>query len=126
MTMKKIKVFMCVVASVTIVALNGCSSGGGYTTADVMRGHAKEDQSQVDLQNQIAKDWEKGAKMVSTGEARVKDGQTLIQKAENDGVTGRAEVEKGNNEIAEGNRLMQESKRRYSELFPNLELKGTK
>jgi len=103
-------------ASITLLSVTGCSSKP--TTADLMRGHATDAQAQVDLKKQLAKDWEKGTKLVSSGERKVSDGQKRIRNAERDLERARKQVETGNQEIAEGSKLVADSERVFKETFP--------
>ncbi|GGW52036.1 hypothetical protein [Alishewanella tabrizica] len=103
-------------ASITLLSVIGCSSKP--TTADLMRSHATDAQTQVDLKKQLAKDWEKGTKLVSSGERKVSDGQKRIRNAERDLERARKQVETGNKEIAEGSKLVADSERVFKETFP--------
>ncbi len=108
-------------AGLSLLFLTGCA-GKSASTADLMRGHAVDAQNQADLKEQLAKDWEKGDKLVQTGEKRVEDGENRIKKAEQDLKKGQEEMEQGNREIAEGKKLMLESEQRFRENFPALPL----
>lgn len=109
-------------AGAVVITLAGCASTPN--TADIMRAHAADAQSQVDLKNQLAKDWSRGANLVQSGEKRVKRGEKKVKSAEEELKEGQDQVERGNQEIAEGRKLMQESEQHFHENFPSLELKG--
>jgi len=101
---------------IVTLLLAGCgSSSRNPTPADLMRGHADDAQSLVQLKNQLADDWEKGAKMVAIGEKQIKEGEQLITK-------GQDLVTRGTRELTEGRRLMEESERIFQENFPNLHI----
>ena len=106
--MKNLKVVYGLVIGSCLIALAGCATKQQSTTGDYMSQHAADAQSQVDLQNQLAKDWRNGEKLVATGEKRVLDGEK--------------EVERGRREIAEGKTLMLESKNRFRENFPEMDI----
>lgn len=84
------------------LALVACSSQP--TTADLMRQEAKSLEQQVALKNSLAKDLEKGKKLVADGESKVKEGNKIL--------------EKGNAQVAEGTKLIEDAKRIYQEKFP--------
>jgi hypothetical protein len=107
--MRKFEI-LCV-AGVLMLSLAACAKSPP-DTGDFMRQHATDEQTLVDLQRQLAKDWTRGSELVVSGEKRVKSGQ--------------AELERGQQEIAEGKMLMQESERLFREKFPLLKLEGEK
>jgi outer membrane murein-binding lipoprotein Lpp len=69
-----------IAASAILACTAGCSSTP--SRADRIRSHATELQSQVDLKNRLAGDWEKGAKAVAAGERLVKRGEGKVKRAE--------------------------------------------
>jgi septal ring factor EnvC (AmiA/AmiB activator) len=111
--------------SICLFALTGCASKP-TTAADLMRQHATEVQSQVELKNQAAKDWEKGTKLVATGEKRVKDGEKRVKAAERDLKRGQDDIARGKQEISDGQKLINESERKFRENFPELDIKSGK
>ncbi len=129
--MKTIHLILYSVLSLSLLSLQACVNQPN--NADIMRGHAAVLQDQLDLRNQLADDHEKGAKLVATGEKRLKKGEQIIQKSERDLKkgeqlidksqrdlkTGQDYIKKANQEIREGNALILESERRYRENFPS-------
>ncbi len=111
----------CLAAAATLLALAGCASSP--TTADLMRSHATDAQGDVNLKNQLAKDWEKGSKLMASGTKQVEEGKEMIDDAEDALKEGRELVDEGNRDIDEGRRLMLNSERQFKENFPGLELK---
>jgi septal ring factor EnvC (AmiA/AmiB activator) len=107
-----------------LFALAGCTSKP--TTADLMRQHATDVQSQVDLKNQAARDWEKGTKLVATGDKRVKDGEKRVKSAERDLKNGQDDIARGQREISDGQKLINESEKIFRENFPELEIEPGK
>lgn len=105
-----------ILAFVTTMTVTGCSSKP--TTADLMRGQASEAQAQVDLKNQLANDWERGTKLVASGERKVSDGEKRIRAAERDLERARKLINDGNKEIADGKRLVTNSERQFEQAFP--------
>jgi len=81
-----------------------------------MRGHGAEAQSQVDLKYELAKDWDRGSKLVASGEKRLESGERRVRDGERD-------IERGNREISEGRKLIQDSERRFREEFPGLDIR---
>lgn len=122
--MKKTNLVFGSVISLCILSLAGCS--GKPTAADLMRAHATEMQSQVDLNSQMAKDWETGTDLVATGTKRVKQGEQGVQTAEQDLKKWRAQVEQGHREVAEGQALIQQSEMRFRQAFPDMNLNAVK
>ncbi|TFG35208.1 MAG: hypothetical protein E4H45_03210 [Nitrospirales bacterium] len=123
--MRKSNVVFCSVISVYLLVIAGCASKP-TTTADLMRGYANDMQTQVDLKKQLADDWGKGTKLVSSGEKRVKDGEQRVKSAERDLKRGQDDIERGSREIAEGQKLIQESERQFRENFPELGIDSVK
>jgi hypothetical protein len=80
--MRELKI-LCL-AGVLMLALAACAKTPD--TGDFMRQHATDEQALVDLQKRLANDWARGSKLVVSGEKRVK--------------SGRAELERGQQEIA--------------------------
>lgn len=103
-------------AFASAMTVTGCSSKP--TTADLMRGHASEAQAQVDLKNQLAKDWERGTSLVSSGERKVSDGEKRVRAAERDLERAKRQITQGNKEIADGKKLVTESETRFKQAFP--------
>lgn len=110
--------------SLCLLALAGCASKP--TTADFMRQHATEVQAQADLKNQLSKDWERGTKLVATGEKRVEKGEKRVKSAERDLKKGQDDIERGRREIADGQRLINESEKIFRENLPGLDLNQRK
>lgn len=119
--MSKAKVVSGLVISSCLIVLAGCTSKP--TTGDLMRQHATDVQAQADLKNQLSKDWEKGTKLVATGEKRAKDGETRVKAAERELKRGQDDIERGKREIAEGQKLINESENKFQEIFPDLNLR---
>lgn len=117
--MSKFSIFIVLAAGLVMFSLSGCMGGpeAPPTTADLMRGHAADVQSEVDLKNQLAEDWERGAELVRTGRERVNENEQSIREANE-------QIEQGKREIAEGNRLMEKSENAFRENFPGLALPG--
>ena len=108
------------ITTVAVVVLGGCT--GQPSTADLMRAHALEVQAQVDMKNQLAKDWDRGSKLVRSGEKLVERGEKQIKSAEKNLKEGRERVEQGDRNIIEGRKLMQESERQFRDNFPDINL----
>lgn len=96
------------------ITMGGCAPTEP-TKADYMRGHAAALQSEVDLRDNLAKDWDRGARLIKNGEKRVKVGEEQMAK-------GKENIEIGNQEILEGRMLMDNSERMFHESFPGLKL----
>lgn len=109
--------------SLFLLALTGCA--GNSTTADLMRDNASTGQTQVDLKNQIAKDWERGTKLITTGEKRVENGEKQVESAERDLRSGQDDIARGRGEIAEGQKLVTESERVFRLDYPEVDLNQT-
>lgn len=107
--------------SLCLLALTGCV-GSQETTADLMRDDASAGQTQVDVKNQIAKDWERGNKLIVTGEKRVEQGKRQVESAEDDLENGHDIIARGQQEIAEGEKLVRESERKFREDYPEVDL----
>ena len=107
--------------SLCLLVLSGCANKAP-TTADLLRQHAADGETQVALQSQLTKDWEKGAKMVEAGEKRVKNGEQRVASAESDLKRGQEDIARGRSEIYEGQRLISMSEMKFRELFPELDI----
>lgn len=107
-----------------IATLSGCANSPP-TAADFMRDEASAEHLRADDKSQIARDWDRGAKLVESGKKNLKEGNILIVSAEEDITTGRGQIELGNREIAEGRQLMLESERRFQEALAVPELERT-
>lgn len=94
------------VISAIALAMAGCASEP--STAELMRNEAKSLQAKVDLQKSLARDLEKGKKLIADGQESITEGNEL--------------VEKGNNKVAEGSKLVEEAKRIYKEQFPESQI----
>ena len=103
--------------------LAGCAGTPAMSTGERMRAHAVDEQTQVNLKNKLAKDWDRGNKLVEAGEDRIESGEKRIKSGEKDIKKGRAQIERGNEEIAEGHALVREADQRFQERFPEAELK---
>jgi len=111
--MLKASIFLAVGSG--MLALAGCASAPP-TSGDLMRGHGAEAQSEVDLKYELAKDWDRGSKLVASGEKRLESGERRVRDGERD-------IERGNREISEGRKLIQDSERRFREEFPGLDIR---
>lgn len=103
--------------SLGVLQLTGCA--GRETTptlADQMRGAAGEFQAEADRRDQLAADWERGQRLIVSGERKIERGERRVQSAESDLERGRREVSDGQAELREGRRLIAESERAFEEL----------
>ncbi len=98
------------------LSLAGCSAKP--TKSELMLQQTATTQEETRLKKQLAKDWERGAELIKTGEERVEDGEDLVDSGESEVNKGKKAIKKGKNEIAEGKKLMQTSERRFEEAFP--------
>lgn len=114
--MQRKQVLFCSAVIGSVLALGGCASK--TTTADLMRAHASEARAEADLKSELAKDWEKGSNLFSSGKKRLKSGEKRVESAERDLKTGRQDIERGSQEIARGQELMRQSESRFREAFP--------
>lgn len=118
--MSRLSVSVCMIFGFSMFTFAGCASKP--TTADLMRGHSADEQVQVDLKNQLAKDWDRGRKLIASGNKKIKSGEKSVASAEKDLKDAKDQVETGNRELTEGTQLVQISEARFRESFPNLEL----
>lgn len=113
---------LMVVGAILLLA-GGCASNPAEPTlADSMREHSAEQQRQSDAKQQLARDWERGAELVQSGEKLVARGEERIEAAEKAMEKGTSEIERGNEQILEGEELKTRSERRFREQFPDLPL----
>lgn len=118
--MKKNKNHFYLAAVLAMFFLAGCASQP--TLADNMRSQAAGLQAQVELKEKLAADWDKGSKLVASGEKQVKDGERLVKRAEKDLRKGQEQINAGNGQIAEGRKLMEEAEGRFRVNFPDTPL----
>jgi septal ring factor EnvC (AmiA/AmiB activator) len=97
------------VAGLAMATLAGCASDP--TAADFMRKDAAD-------ANQLAKDWDKGAKQVESGKDDIKEGEERVESAESELTKGQDQIERGNRDISEGNKKMQDSEKTFDEGSP--------
>lgn len=115
--MQRLSISIILVFGVAMFALSGCAGNEKpATTADIMRGHAADVQTEVDLKEELAKEWERGSELSQTGRERIRDGQEMIQE-------GQSQINQGKREMAQGTQLMQDSERRFRQNFPGLQLR---
>ena len=117
--MSKLKASVFLAVGCSMLALAGCGASAPPTSGDLMRDHGAAAQSQVDLKYQLAKDWDRGSKLVASGEKRLEAGERQVKDGERD-------IEGGKRDISEGQKLVQDSERRFREKFPGLDIKSAK
>lgn len=104
--------------------ITGCASEpAAPTVADRMRGHAAEVQQEADLKGSLAKQWERGSKLVATGSRRVEEGEQRLQAAKREQEKAREQIERGRSEMREGRELVEDAEQRFQQQFPGLELR---
>jgi hypothetical protein len=113
--MSKLKAAVSFAVASGMLAVAGCASAPP-TSGDLMRDHGAQAQSQVDRKYHLAKDWDRGSKLLAAGEKRLEAGERRVQEAERD-------IEGGKRDISEGRKLVQDSERRFREEFPGLDIK---
>ncbi|WP_404358543.1 hypothetical protein [Methylotuvimicrobium sp. KM1] len=116
--------FLYPVAFASTIALSGCASEP--TMADLMREHAETAKSESELKTRLSGEWERGSKLLSSGENKVSKGNQLIEDAQKDLKKGRDMVTEGYKEIDEGRSLMGSSEQLFREKFPTLRLETGK
>lgn len=100
-----------------LLLLTGCASRETTPTlADEMRGAAAEVQAEADRRAQLAEDWERGQRLITSGQRKLDRGERRIESAERDLERGRNEVEEGHTELRDGRRLVAESERQFEEM----------
>ncbi|KKL02864.1 hypothetical protein EIK76_02130 [Rheinheimera mesophila] len=109
-------------AAAIALLVTGCSSTEEPSMAQMMRSHAGSMQSQVELQNQLAKDWETGTKMVARAKEQSIDAQQRIQEAEEELAEARSDAAEARQQQEEGERLIKESQLKFQRAFPQLPL----
>lgn len=115
--MQRLSILIILVFAIAMVALSGCARGEKpATTADIMRGHAADVQTEVDLKEELANQWERGSELSQTGRERIRDGKEMIQE-------GQSQINQGKRDITQGTQLMQDSERRFRQNFPGLQLR---
>lgn len=100
----------------------GCSSSAEPSMADMMRNHAGSMQSQVELQNQLAKDWETGTIMVTRAKEQGIEAQKRLKEAEEALADARSDAADAKEQQEKGERLVQESQLKFQQAFPELSL----
>jgi hypothetical protein len=120
------KIRICLAGGVIMAVLAGCSGTSGTkagpSTGDIMREYATESQARADLKKQLARDWERGSKLMKSGEKRARDGERRIAAAERELLRAKEAVKQGYKEISDGTALMLESERLFREKYPDQEL----
>jgi len=115
-----------ITAGMALVAMLGCAgSPPPPSTADLMRGHADAGQGELRVQRELAKQWEDGNKLVNSGTRRLSDGEQRIRNAESELERGQQQAERGRKEIAEGKTMVEDSERRFRDVFPALDIETT-
>lgn len=112
----------------TCLTLAGCASKA-TSPADFMRADSVGDQARVELRERLAKQWEKGDKLIAKGEKSIEKGNdriTSAQKdmkaAERDIEKGKSEVQHGEEQVAKGKRMKDEARSRFQAEFPDVAL----
>lgn len=118
--MQRNRILTALALSSVVLVGAGCSNQP--TTADLMRDYAAEQSTEVALKKELAKDWEKGTKLVDTGEKRVKRAEKDIRQAEKQLRDARKALEKGKREIVRGQKLKARSERKFRARFPDSSL----
>lgn len=112
------------VAALSSIMLIGAGCSSQPTTADLMRDYAAEQNAEVKLKKELAKDWEKGNKLIATGEKRVDRAEKDIRKAEKQIRDARKAMEKGKREMDKGRKLKASSERKFRAQFPDSTLQN--
>lgn len=110
------------VACVFGFVITGCSSSSEPTMADMMRNHAGSMQSQVELQHQLAKDWETGTNMVASAKKQSLDAEKRMKQAEAELADAKNDAAEATQQRTEGQRLIDESQLKFQQAFPSLPL----
>lgn len=106
---------------VMMSALVGCATKAP-TIGDFMRMHAAEEKAIGVEQKQMAKEWDKGSSLKVSGVKLIKHGEDLIKSGEKDITTGKQEIEQGNKDIVEGEKMMEATKQKFEETYPDQKL----
>lgn len=104
-----------------VLAGAGCANNQP-TTADLMRDHAAVQGAEVAVKKGLAKDWEKGTKLIATGEERVQRAEKEIRQAEKKLRESRKTLQKGKREIEQGTTLKARSEQKFRNEFPDSSL----
>lgn len=111
------------IAVPALILTIGCSSQPAQpTVADMMRSNVSDLQSQIDLKNQLAGEWETGSKQIVTGQQRVSEGEKIVKAAEQEMQRGQRLIDDGNKEASAGKSLVESAEQRFREAFPGTEL----
>lgn len=107
--------------AVAMLAFTGCANKAP-TTGDFMRMHAAEKKETIQEQKSIATEWDKGSKLLKSGEDGVKNGEALVKSGDADMTKGKQQIEQGNKDIAEGTKIKADSEALFHEKYPELKL----
>lgn len=111
-----------ILALSSIVLLGAGCANTQPSTADLMRDYAQAQGAEVALKNSLAKDWEKGTRLIATGEKRVQRAEKDIRQAEKELRDARKTLQKGKREIEQGKKLKTGSERKFRDEFPESSL----
>lgn len=124
--MSKSNVFVCFSVGVVAAVVSGCASNP--SKGDLMRDHRSEVQIQAqaegELQDQLARDWDRGQELIESGNNNIADGEKRIEAAKEELKRGKEQVEQGKRELAEGKELVQTSERGFRDAFDS-DLEGS-
>lgn len=104
-------------AGLAVAALAGCSSNP--SAADTMRGHAADVQSRADQENKSAADWDKGQKLIASGDKNIAAGEKRAAEAERNLKRGQDQIALGRRELAEGKALVEAAERSFRLAYPD-------
>ena len=117
--MSYLKILVSFAVAGAAVLFSGCASNP--SKADAMRDHRSnvqfQAQAESELQEQLAQDWDRGQKLIASGQKNINDGERRIDSAEKNLQRGREQLELGNREFAEGTDLVRNSEWRFREAF---------
>lgn len=124
--MNRSKVFIYLVIGAIAAMVSGCATAPGTTEADRMRDHRSDTeiraQSESELRDRLAQEWERGQNLIESGSKQIADGEDLIESAETDFRRGQNLVERGQRELDEGTELVRTSERRFRNEFGETDL----
>lgn len=128
--MNSSKVFIYLVIGAITATVSGCATAPRNTEADRMRDHRSQTelraQSESELRDRLAQEWERGQNLIETGNRNIEDGESLIESAEEDFRRGQNLVERGQRELNEGTELVRTSEQRFRNEFGEADLRSSR
>lgn len=110
-----------VLACTLALTATGCANQQP-STADLMREQAAQGSSTASLQKSLAKQWDQGNDLITSGTKRIQKAEKAVRESEKELREAQQDLKRAKRDVTKGERMKKKAEKRFAEAFPQTRL----